>query len=146
MMIDRNAYNKYHRERVAARRAAFMLGKKCRDCGTGKDLLIHWGKRGQYVSFSYNDKNLKKALKDTPILCRSCRTKVMAAKHAEKLVHGTLGGYKYHGCKCKLCLAASAENGRMRRARKRRQKAIQKMTTEEKKKLVLALVKARKLI
>lgn len=120
----------YYRKRRRARRlqAIEQLGGQCVKCGTKDNLEFdHIIPRDKTMNIAAllnsAQKTLDKELKKCQLLCKKCHlAKTMSEIHPRPrkaiLIHGTIGGYNNHGCRCVSCKKAKADYAST--ARKRR--------------------------
>lgn len=109
----------YQRGWVAGRRATWMAGKSCVDCGSTKSLQLDHRDPEQKVThriWSWSLERLELEAAKCDIRCSECHTK----RHAEQRSKHGIGGYQRRGCRCEVCKAAKhAANVRERERRGR---------------------------
>lgn len=116
----------YARDWIAKRRAAFMEGKTCADCGATKRLELDHNDPGQKIAhriWSWSLERRQAEIAKCTIRCKRCHTKkhVLARRR-----HGTARFY-IAGCRCELCktamsiTAAKWKRGRELAAERRRE-------------------------
>lgn len=106
--------NRYHSKRDGV---IALLGGKCVNCGSKKDLHIdHIDKKKKTFRaadiHSVSDDKVKKELKNLQLLCRDChkkKTKEAWDFSTPKPQHGTYWTYRKHKCRCDKCVAAYKE-------------------------------------
>lgn len=112
---DRQQQNRYQREWMASRRAAYFRGKSCRLCHATNNLELHHNDPLQKVSHRIwswrQDRMLAELAKCSPI-CSECHKKLSGLARPRN--HGSTL-YSSGGCRCSICKAAKAlENKRYR--------------------------------
>lgn len=115
-MTDTNAYHlaRYHARRKKALR---MLGGKCKQCGSKKDLQIDHvdpSTKAMDVAKEWGNPLFFEELKKCQALCRSCHKKKTSSEQRRD-IHGTWGMYRNRKCRCDVCRAFVADYMRRRR-------------------------------
>lgn len=114
---DPAAQRAYQREWIANRRAQWLDGRQCVDCGSTDALELDHviGEKVSHRMWSWSQPRLQAELDKCVVRCADCHH----ARHAEeRRTHG-IGGYQ-RGCRCDTCRAAKAEKNRQYRERRRR--------------------------
>lgn len=108
--VKRKAYN---RAWMAARRAAFFLGRSCVLCGATERLeLDHIDPKCKTTNaiWSWSQERREAELTKCQVLCRSCHrlktNRENSLRYSKPIQHGTARGYKNRGCRCSECWAA----------------------------------------
>ncbi len=132
--MDREKYNKYHREYERKRHekrkkiALKFLGGECVECGIKNDLQfdhIDPKKKTFHMNHAlrFSEKRMMKELKKCQLLCGNCHrfksvkdtgNKNVKDKNGKVLIHGTVRSYQL--CRCSICI--KAHNTRCREYRK----------------------------
>jgi len=108
----------YTRKWVAARRAEFMDGKCCVDCGSTERLELDHvdpATKEHHAIWSWSQKRRDAEIAKCVVRCRACHIERHAAERRQE--HGQ-GAYK-RGCRCDVCRAANAEKNRRWRESRR---------------------------
>lgn len=105
----------YQRQWIAERRARWFRNKKCARCESTDNLeLDHIDQNNKWTHriWSYSWKKIMEETAKCQVLCHDCHwTKTRDEDMQYKgLVHGTLNGYKYHGCRCAACRKANVDS------------------------------------
>lgn len=112
----------YQRQWMAQRRAAWLEGKACGQCGATSDLQIHHRDPAQKVThalWSWREARRLDELAKCDILCRPCHEE----HHAQQTRrHGTVSRYS-KGCRCGLCTVAKARKNAAERSRRKLREA-----------------------
>jgi hypothetical protein len=114
---DKTKKNEYSRAWVAKRRAEYLGGKACLDCGATEKLEIHHldpSQKEGHAIFSWRRERIESELKKCVVLCSTCHHKRHGAK---ELVHGTINAWRHKKCRCEKCREAHAEDVRKYRQR-----------------------------
>lgn len=102
----------------AGKRAQFLLGKKCVECGSAKYLEVDhvekkkkkthriWSRTGEFAEME---------LKKCQVLCKDCHFKKTARENTKG--EHSLSAYKKRGCRCKICKGYKAADSRKYRSR-----------------------------
>jgi hypothetical protein len=120
---------KYKREWVAARRAEWMAGKSCVECGTTEELEVDHIDPTQKVAhriWSWAIPRRNAELAKCQVLCKAHHLEKTKAQRP-KPEHGTVSRYssKVHKCRCDLCRRANADRAAILRERKKERSAMQ---------------------
>lgn len=106
-------------------RALEMLGGKCCKCGSLENLEFDHIEPGS-VSFRIvpglrlSWARVEAELKKCQLLCHECHLeKTCEERHYNRGIHGIIGMYSNHGCRCDECTRAWAEYYRNRRRNKK---------------------------
>ena len=65
----------YQREWIKKRKERFFKGKKCKDCGSTRNLIIHHrdpDKKDSHKIWSWAPEKFSKEIKKCDVLCESC--------------------------------------------------------------------------
>lgn len=110
---DPNKQREYQRDWRAKRRAEWLAGKSCVDCGSIERLEIDHVDPTRKVShklWSWTQARREAELAKCVVRCAECHRERSAEQYSERyrqpLVHGTRHGYQTHGCRCDLCRQA----------------------------------------
>lgn len=107
---------------IALRRAQYLVGKSCVDCGSTEDLEfdhIDKAAKTSHRIWSWAKTRLEAELAKCVVRCDHCHNERHAAE--KRQAHGT-GAYK-RGCRCAICRAANTEKNR-RYLEKRRERDL----------------------
>jgi 5-methylcytosine-specific restriction endonuclease McrA len=122
MSANKEYMRGYMKDRYRRRKQAAIkfLGGKCAGCGSDQELEFdHKERKTKYKRiariWSYSEDRFWEEIKKCQLLCRTCHEEKSIKERGMKRnkgVHGTLGNYNRHGCRCDLCKAAKAESNR----------------------------------
>lgn len=110
---DRETQRQYQREYLAAKRAAYLNGKYCVECGSTQRLEIDHIDPTQKIThafWSWSEERRLVELAKCQILCYDCHKKKTIMQTLRKNVpHGTITMYR-RGCHCNECKGAKARD------------------------------------
>lgn len=105
---DREKKRAYDRKWIAARRAKYLGGKLCAECGANDQLELHHINPTDKVThkiWSWNKDRLENELSKCIFMCRKCHTEWHRQYVLSKRIHGNSSTYK-NGCRCAACREA----------------------------------------
>jgi hypothetical protein len=118
---DPEQQKKFQREWVARRRADYLSGKSCEQCGSTKQLEVDHIDPSLKVShriWSWSAKRREEELSKTQVLCGRCHKAKTARDRFAQVKHGNVWMYQRYKCRCDLCRAAKSAELAAFRARK----------------------------
>lgn len=118
---DKTKQREYQRNWMRDRRAAFMVGRTCADCGGANRLELHHRDPSQKIShkiFSWKEERMLAEAAKCDIVCDECHDK----RHRLPPIHGRMSTYRKHKCRCELCKNACLADNRRRMLRRRKQR------------------------
>ena len=111
----REEQRRFQREWIAARRAAYLNGKKCAVCGATEKLTLHHkdpAKKTSHNVWSWSEPRRRAELRECEVLCKSCHQRIHArvrrALASVRFPCGTNASYS-RGCRCDDCTTAHRE-------------------------------------
>lgn len=114
---DPEQMREYKRTWMATRRAKYMDGKACVDCGATENLEIDHRDPAQKTShriWSWSHDRILHELAKCDVRCHDCH---VARHESERPAHG-ISAYKRKGCRCEICRAAKAAESARYKVRK----------------------------
>lgn len=118
---DRREYmQKYQREWVAKRRAAFFADRSCEWCGSTKRLELDHIDPSQKVDhkiWSWSEVRRNEEIAKCQILCHDCHLIKTADDYRKNAKHGTYPMRNRYGCECEECKEYVRRSKRESRAR-----------------------------
>ena len=119
---DPAAQREYQRRWMAARRARYLAGMTCVDCGSDDRIEIDHidrTKKSSHRIWSWSDAKLRAELEKCEPRCRDCHVK----RHQQEFRKHGQGEYK-RGCRCDVCVTANREKARRYREQRRQRIAV----------------------
>lgn len=114
--LERREYMRgYQREWMARRRAEWLTGKCCVDCGSTENLELHHRDPGQKTThriWSWSEERRLAETAKCDLLCNACHN----GRHGKVAAHGGERRYR-RGCRCDACLDGHERHKAKRRAR-----------------------------
>lgn len=100
----------YQRNWIAARRAEWLAANgPCVFCGSSERLEVDHidpATKTSHNVWSWSRERREEELAKCRVLCYDCHKKVTSEQRRAKTKHGTYGRYRYHECRCVLCVEA----------------------------------------
>lgn len=109
---SRSRLRDYQRRWIADRRAAFLAGKSCVECGSVDALELDHVDKASKVDhriWSWSDDRRSAELAKCRVVCKPCHVERHAAERRSPLIHGTRNAYKKKLCRCDVCRHWNAE-------------------------------------
>ena len=116
---DKEKQLEYQRRWMRKRRQEFLGDKECTKCGTKDNIEIHHrdpDKKIDHRIWSWSKDRIRKELEKCDFLCYDCHLEKTSESFRLEWKHGSLTGYKSHGCRCDKCREAVKLHQRKYRA------------------------------